>query len=96
MSYAAVAEAAELLAEQGVITRLVSLRLLAPLQTAALGAALEGCEQIVVIEQNHGKQLFHYLRGQLDFDAPVHSYAMAGPVPLAAENIVQAVVGVLN
>jgi 2-oxoglutarate ferredoxin oxidoreductase subunit alpha len=95
-SSAAVAEAAELLAEQGVITRLISLRLLAPLQTAALGAALEGCEQIVVVEQNHGRQLFHYLRGQLDFDAPVHSYAMAGPVPLAAENIVQAVVGVLN
>ena len=95
-SSAAVAEAAELLAEQGVMTRLISLRLLAPLQTAALGAALEGCEQIVVIEQNHGKQLFHYLRGQLDFDSPVHSYAMAGPVPLAAENIAQAVVGVLN
>ena len=89
-------EAAELLAERGVDTRVISLRLLAPLQTAALGAALEGCERGVVVEQNHGKQLFRYLRGQLDFAQPVHSYAMAGPVPLAAENIAQAVAEVLN
>jgi len=95
-SSAAVAEAAELLAERGVATRVISLRLLAPLQTAALGAALEGCERTMVVEQNHGRQLFHYLRGQLDFDQPVHSYAMAGPVPLAAENIVQAVMEVIN
>ena len=95
-SSAAVTEAAELLAERGVDTRVISLRLLAPLQTAALGAALEGCERVVVVEQNHGKQLFRYLRGQLDFAQPVHSYAMAGPVPLAAENIAQAVAEVLN
>jgi hypothetical protein len=48
------------------------------------------------VEQNHGKQLFRYLRGQLDFAQPVHSYAMAGPVPLAADNIAQAVAEVLN
>jgi 2-oxoglutarate ferredoxin oxidoreductase subunit alpha len=95
-SSAAVGEAAELLAEGGVATRVICLRLLAPLQTAALSAALAGCEQVLVVEQNHGKQLFHYLKGQLDFAQPVHSYAMAGPVPLAAENIAQAVTEVLN
>jgi 2-oxoglutarate ferredoxin oxidoreductase subunit alpha len=95
-SSAAVAEAAELLAERGVATRVISLRLLAPLQTAALGAALQGSERILVVEQNHGRQLFHYLRGQLDFEQPVHSYAMAGPVPLAADNIAQAVMEMIN
>tara|TARA_R110001592_G_scaffold357416_1_gene660597 strand:- start:166645 stop:168381 length:1737 start_codon:yes stop_codon:yes gene_type:complete len=95
-SSAAVAEAAELLTERGVLSRVISLRLLAPLQTAALSTALAGCEHVMVVEQNHGKQLFRYLRGQFDFAQPVHSYAMAGPVPLAAENIAQAVLEVLN
>jgi 2-oxoglutarate ferredoxin oxidoreductase subunit alpha len=95
-SSAAVGEAAELLAERGVATRVISLRLLAPLQIAALSAALAGSERVVVVEQNHGRQLFHYLKGQQDFAQPVHSYAMAGPAPLAAENIAQAVAEVLN
>lgn len=95
-SSAAVAEAAALLAEQGVSTRMISLRLLAPLQTAAIAAALDGCEQVVVVEQNHSKQLFHYLKGQMDFSQAVHSYAMAGPVPLSPENIAHYVVEVSN
>ena len=85
------AEAAGLLAAQGLATRMISLRLLAPLQVEALAAALAGCERVVVVEQNHSRQLFHYLKGYMDFTCPVHSYAMAGPVPLAAENIAQAV-----
>ena len=90
-SSAAVAEAAGLLAAQGLATRMISLRLLAPLQVEALAAALAGCERVVVVEQNHSRQLFHYLKGYMDFTCPVHSYAMAGPVPLAAEHIAQAV-----
>jgi len=90
-SSAVAAEAASLLAGDGIETRTIALRLLAPLQVEALAAALEGCERVVVVEQNHGRQLFHYLKGHVDFTRPVHSYAMAGPVPLAAENIAQAV-----
>ena len=90
-SSAAVAEAAGLLAEEGVASRMIALRLLAPLQVEALAAALAGCERVVVVEQNHSRQLFHYLKGYMDFTCPVHSYAMAGPVPLAAEHIAQAV-----
>jgi 2-oxoglutarate ferredoxin oxidoreductase subunit alpha len=95
-SSAAVAEAAELLAEEGLSTRLISLRLLAPLQIEALAAALDGSVRVVVVEQNHSRQLFHYLKGYMDFTQPLHSYAMAGPVPLAAENIVQAVLEVVK
>ena len=84
---AAVAEGAELLGSQGIATRTVALRLLAPLQTDALARALAGCERVVVVEQNHSKQLFHYLRGQMDFPQAVHSYAVAGPVPLSANEI---------
>ena len=46
-----------------------------------------GANRVVVIEQNHGAQLYHYLRGQLDFTRPLHSYAVAGPVPLNAGKI---------
>ena len=53
----------------------------------ALAAALAGSERVVVIEQNHGAQLYHYLKGQMDFEPAVHSYAVAGPVPLNAQQI---------
>ena len=91
---APVTEAAAILAERGVAARVISLRLLAPLQTQALTEALLGCEQLVVVEQNHSRQLFHYLRGHMDFQQQVHSYAMAGPVPLSPEIIAQQVMEV--
>jgi 2-oxoglutarate ferredoxin oxidoreductase subunit alpha len=90
-SSAAVSEAANQLAQTGVQTRVISLRLLAPLQVAAFKAALDGCSRVFVVEQNHSGQLFHYLRGQLDFGQPVHSYALAGPAPLVPENIARVV-----
>jgi len=95
-SSASVAEAAALLAEHAVDTRVISLRLLAPLQTAPLTDALAGCEQLIVVEQNHSRQLFHYLKGQMDFQQQVHSYAMAGPVPLNPQNIAQRVLEVIG
>ena len=95
-SSAALSEAADLLAERGCPARVISLRLLAPLQSAALLAALEGCSTLVVVEQNHSAQLFHYLKGHVDFPQAVHSYAMAGPVPLAPEAIARAVTEVIK
>ena len=94
-SSAAMAEAAAQLQEHGIATRTVALRLLAPLQADALAQVLDDCEQVFVVEQNHGKQLYHYLRGQMDFRQTLHSYAMAGPVPLNAGQIAQTVAEVL-
>ncbi len=92
---AAVAEAAERLAEKGIETRSVALRLLAPLQREALTSALDGADQLVVVEQNHSAQLCHYLRGQMDFQQALYSYAVAGPVPLNPEKIADYVSGVI-
>ena len=58
--------------------RVVSLRLLAPLQTAQLAAALTGVRRALVIEQNHGAQLFKYLRGETDFACTLTSLHKAG------------------
>ena len=93
-SSAAVAEASALLADQGVDTRSVSLRLLAPLQVESLSSALAGAARVIVVEQNHSAQLFQYLRGQMDFPQHLHSYAQAGPVPLNAQQIAQYVLEV--
>jgi 2-oxoglutarate ferredoxin oxidoreductase subunit alpha len=84
---AAVSEAAALLRESGRTVSTISLRLLAPLPAAALGAALAGSDAVVVVEQNHGGQLFRYLRGGMDFTVPVYSCALPGPVPLDAGRI---------
>lgn len=93
---ASVAEASALLAERGVDTRVISLRLLAPLQDAALENALGGCAQLVVVEQNHSKQLFRYLKGHMDFQSQVHSYATPGPVPLSPMSIAHRVLEVVG
>lgn len=95
-SSATVAEASVLLADRGVDTRVISLRLLAPLQKAALSEALAGCNWLIVIEQNQGGQLFRYLKGEMDFQQKVRSYAMAGPVPLSSQNIAQRVLEVIG
>jgi 2-oxoglutarate ferredoxin oxidoreductase subunit alpha len=95
-SHAAVTEAASLLAEQGVDVRVVSLRLLAPLQTEALTDALTSCRQVMVVEHNYGAQLFHYLKAYMDFPQQPHSYAMAGPVPLNPRDIARQVLEVIE
>ena len=70
----------------------ISLRLIAPLQQQKLQAALDGCDSAFVIEQNHGGQLFHYLRGVMDFSQPLHRYSRAGPLPLSGKAIAAAVI----
>jgi 2-oxoglutarate ferredoxin oxidoreductase subunit alpha len=86
-SMAAVCAAADLLAERGHACRSIALRLLAPLPVASLAEALDGCQRLFVIEQNHSAQLLHYLRGEMALGGAVHSIAQPGPIPLAAADI---------
>ncbi len=58
--------------------RLVSLRLLAPLQKERLAAALEGTRRLLVIEQNESGQLLGYLRGAMDLPVPAESLRKPG------------------
>jgi 2-oxoglutarate ferredoxin oxidoreductase subunit alpha len=58
--------------------RLVSLRLLSPLQPSKLAAALRGVRRVLVIEQNHSAQLYRYLRGEFDFGCELASLHKAG------------------
>ena len=71
--------------------RLISLRLLAPLNRKGFAAALEGIEQLLVVEQNHGAQLYHYLRSQIDLPSATSSFARPGPLSLKPGQIETAI-----
>jgi 2-oxoglutarate/2-oxoacid ferredoxin oxidoreductase subunit alpha len=77
-----VLEAVQRAAAQGVAVRTVVLRLLAPLQQAAIDVALQGVERVMVVEQNHGAQLLRYLRGMADLPGRPASFHRPGPLPL--------------
>jgi 2-oxoglutarate ferredoxin oxidoreductase subunit alpha len=58
--------------------RLISIRLLAPLQHERLAEALAGVRRLLVIEQNESGQLIHYLRGAIDLPPDTTSLRKPG------------------
>jgi 2-oxoglutarate ferredoxin oxidoreductase subunit alpha len=84
----AVLEAAARLRASGRATRVVALRLLAPLQRRSLLRELEGAQRVLVIEQSHSGQLFHYLRAQGVLPQDARSLARPGPLPIRPGEIV--------
>ena len=71
----------------GVRTRLVSMRLLAPAQPDKFAAALAGVKRVLVVEQNHGGQLLKYLRSEFRMPGEVRSLRRPGPLPIRAEEV---------
>lgn len=59
--------------------RLLAMRLLSPAQPARFAAALEGVERVLIIEQNHSGQFFHYLRAHYELPGTVESFHRPGP-----------------
>ena len=80
-------EAARRLTQQGRPTRVIGLRQLSPIPMAALGRALTGVKQTVVLEQNHSAQLYHYLRGYGAITSDCESIARPGPLPFRPAEI---------
>jgi len=72
--------------------RLIAIRLLAPAQPERLTAALAGVDRVLVIEQNHGAQLYRYLRSMYDLPGKPASYHRAGPLPLRPGELTDAIV----
>jgi 2-oxoglutarate/2-oxoacid ferredoxin oxidoreductase subunit alpha len=70
--------------------RLVSLRLLSPLDPGRLKRALAGVERLLVVEQSHGAQFLHHLRGHGTLPAHTRSLAEPGPLPLRPGRIAAA------
>ncbi len=79
---AAAREAVRRAGDGGVSVRLIALRLLAPAQPQRLAQALDGVARVLVVEQNHGAQLYRYLRAMYDLPGTVKSFHRPGPLPL--------------
>lgn len=86
----AVFEAAERLSAAGRPTRVVTLRLLAPLRVEALRAVLAGAEILLVVEQNQGGQCFYYLKSHDVLPAHARFFGRPGPLALRPGEIIAA------
>jgi 2-oxoglutarate ferredoxin oxidoreductase subunit alpha len=73
--------AARRLASAGRPVRVVGLRVLSPLPMQAIARAIHGARRIIVIEQNHGAQLYRHLLGQKAIPPSAESVARPGPLP---------------
>lgn len=89
-SHGAVLEAAARLRASGRPTRVIGLRLIAPLQRAALNKAMANA-QVWVVELNQNGQLFHYLRAEAALPNSARSFARPGPLPLRPAEILNAI-----
>ncbi len=87
-----VREAVQRARKDGVDARLVVLRLLAPIQPVAFARALSGVRDVMVVEQNHGAQLYRYLRGVADMPGRPASVHQPGPLPLRPGELAQRIV----
>jgi len=59
--------------------KLIALRLMLPAQPDKMAEVLEGVQRLIVIEQNHGAQLYRFLRSWYDLPADVASIHRPGP-----------------
>ena len=66
----------------GVAAKLVSLRLLAPVQPERLAAALEGVKRVLVVEQTHSAQFYRYLRSFYELPRETRVFHRPGPLPM--------------
>lgn len=64
----------------GLAVRLVSIRLISPLDPVRLATALDGIERLLVVEQSHGEQFLRHLRASCEL--PAHTRSLAEPGPL--------------
>ncbi|MCU7851883.1 MAG: 2-oxoacid:acceptor oxidoreductase subunit alpha [Candidatus Thiodiazotropha sp. (ex Monitilora ramsayi)] len=92
-STGAVKEVAGWLWAQGSSIKIISLRLLAPLQHDRLKELLKDMEKVLVVEQNHAGQLFHYLHAEGVLPVSAESLAQPGPLPLRPGRILRALGG---
>jgi 2-oxoglutarate ferredoxin oxidoreductase subunit alpha len=66
----------------GVPVRLISVRLLSPVQPEAFARALNGVRAALVIEQSHSGQFYRYLRAYYEMPHTVRHFHRPGPLPM--------------
>jgi 2-oxoglutarate ferredoxin oxidoreductase subunit alpha len=75
----------------GIDVSLIAPRLLSPVQPEAFAKALEGKSRVLIVEQTHGGQFYHYLRAHYDLPASVRVFNRPGPLPIKPGEIHRAI-----
>lgn len=88
-STGAIQEALTTLRAEGYPARLISLRLLSPIQPERLQQALDGVKKVLIVEQCHGAQFYHYLRAFYQLPGEIRSMAIPGPLMIKPSDIYQ-------
>lgn len=83
-----VIEAAQRLRADGLAVKTLAIRLLSPLPEQQFHIAVQEGKQLIVIEQNHQGQLFHYLNSLNLLPDGTQLLAHPGPLPVRAGEIV--------
>ncbi len=84
-------EAVARMRSRGHAIRLISIRLLSPLNTEVLTEALASCRQLLIVEQSHGGQFHRYLRSRIELPDDTHLLARPGPLNIGPGDIVTAI-----
>ena len=84
-------EAVARMRSRGHAIRLISIRLLSPLNTDALTEVLTDCRRLLVVEQSHGGQFHRYLRSHIDLPADTRLLGRPGPLNIGPGEIAAAI-----
>jgi len=92
----AVVEAARRLDPEAARIRVVTVRLIAPAQPERLRQALAGARRVLVVEQSHDGQFYHYLRSYYGLGDAAEAYFRAGPLPIRPGEVARELEGRLG
>ncbi len=80
-------EALDLLKDDGLSARLVSLRQISPFPTEALEAALAGAKRVLFVEQTFSGQFYRHVRSHIDLPYDVRKHHREGPDVIGPDEI---------
>jgi 2-oxoglutarate/2-oxoacid ferredoxin oxidoreductase subunit alpha len=72
---------------EGHKVRVISIRLIAPVQTEKFAAAMKGVKHAVIVEQSHSQQFYRYLRAHYDLPGEVTVHNRPGPLPMRPSDV---------
>jgi 2-oxoglutarate ferredoxin oxidoreductase subunit alpha len=66
----------------GLNAKLIAPRLLSPVRPQDMATALSGVDHLLIVEQSHSAQFYHYLKAHYDLPTDVRVTHQAGPLPM--------------
>ena len=82
-------EALQRFSDEGGKARLISVRLIAPVQPERMATALAGIKRVMVVEQSHSGQFYRMLRAFYDLPRDTRALHQAGPLAFGPSQILE-------